>query len=40
VAADIGMDLLVATGWFACAAVLVDWLVSVGRKDGSLKFAT
>ncbi len=38
--ADIGLECLVAAGWFTCAVLLVDRLVTGGRKDGSLEFAS
>lgn len=35
----VGLELAVGLGWFAVAALLVDRLVSAGRRDGSLEFA-
>lgn len=37
---SVGMELAVAAGWFTVAILLVDRLVSAGRKNGSLEFAS
>jgi ABC-2 type transport system permease protein len=37
---SVGLELAVAAGWFTVAILLVDRLVTAGRRDGSLEFAS